>query len=163
MVVADDEAGTVASDVLPFLRASCPDARTRPSAAASRHLGPSRKPPGKPERELSHFSTAAQMSYSIEFRKRSGSKRTPGAFQPPPPSARAVYLRTRPQRGLAGVFSISGSHLVRQAQFESGQNCSDGLFRLAQPPHEGLSGSYERRPTWISSSDPKTLSATVVF
>ena len=26
-----------------------------------------------------------------------------------------------------------------------------------------LSGFYERRPTWISSSDPKTLSATVIF
>jgi hypothetical protein len=33
----------------------------------------------------------------------------------------------------------------------------------AQPAHEGLSGSYERSPTWMSSSDPKTLSATVVF
>ena len=28
-------------------------------------------------------------------------------------------------------------------QLESGQNCSDGLFRLAQPPCEGLSGYYE--------------------
>ena len=27
-------------------------------------------------------------------------------------------------------------------QLESGQNCSDGLFRLAQPASEGLSGCY---------------------
>src|ERR1700686_2912910 len=31
----------------------------------------------------------------------------PGAFKPPrPPSACAVYVRTRPQRGLAGVFAF---------------------------------------------------------
>jgi hypothetical protein len=67
----------------------------------------------------------------------------PGAFQPPLPSARAVYVRTRPQRGLAGVFSISGSHLVRLVpQFESGQNCSDDLTDWVQPPCEGLSGCY---------------------
>ena len=31
----------------------------------------------------------------------------PGAFKPPrPPSACAVYVRTRPQRGLAEVFAL---------------------------------------------------------
>ena len=120
----------------------------------------------KAERELSHFSTAAQSEqFDTDSENDPVQKKDAGRFQSPPlPSARAVYVRTRPLRGLAGVFSISGSRLVRSVtQFESGQNCSDGLFRLAQPPHEGLSGSYERRPTWISSSDPKTLSATVVF
>ena len=103
---------------------------------------------GKPERELSHFSTAAQ---SEQFDTDSENdpaqiEKVPGAFKPPAPSARAVYVRTRPQRGLAGVFSISGSHLVR---------LSLRVFRIAQtaftdwaqPPCEGLSGSYERRPT----------------
>ena len=43
---------------------------------------------------------------------------------------------------VAGVFSHR-SHLVRLVpQLESGQNCSDGLFRLAQPASEGLSGCY---------------------
>jgi hypothetical protein len=57
---------------------------------------------------------------------------------PPLPSARAVYVRTRPQRGLAGVFCISGSHLVQLVpQFESGQNCSDCLLRPAQPSKWG--------------------------
>ena len=64
-----------------------------------------------------------------------------GAFQPPAPSACAVYVRTRPQRGSWGLFHRS--HLVRLVpQLESGQNCSDGLFRLAQPASEGLSGCY---------------------
>jgi hypothetical protein len=41
-------------------------------------------------------------------------------------------------RGLAGVFSISGSHLVRLVpQFESGQNCSDGLHRLGAAVKRG--------------------------
>jgi hypothetical protein len=88
----------------------------------------------------------------------------PGAFKPPLPSARAVYVRTRPQRGLAGVFSISGSHLVRLVpQLRSGQNSSDCLLRFAQPGNERLERLYERRPTWVSLSDPKTLRATVVF
>ena len=38
---------------------------------------------------------------------------------------------------------MSGSHLVRLVpQLESGQNCSDCLFRLAPPASEGLRGSY---------------------
>ena len=88
-------------------------------------------------------------------------KRCRALSSPRSPSARAVCVRTRLQRGLAGVFSISGSHLVRLVpQFESGQNCSDCLLRLAQPSGEGLlSGAYERTPTWISSSDHKTSSS----
>jgi len=40
-------------------------------------------------------------------KNRAESQQMPGAFQPPPPpSARAVGVRTRPQRGLAGVFFI---------------------------------------------------------
>jgi hypothetical protein len=34
------------------------------------------------------------------------SQQMQGAFQPPAPSARAVCVRTRPQRGLAGVFAF---------------------------------------------------------
>ena len=85
---------------------------------------------GMPERELSHFSTAAQSELFY-----TDSENDPAQIlalsRPPLSSARAVYVRTRPQRGLAGVFSISGSHLVRLVpQFESGQNSSDGLRRL---------------------------------
>jgi hypothetical protein len=57
---------------------------------------------GKPEPELSHFSTAAQSElFDTEFRKRSGSNlKSVGRFQAPrSPSARTVYVRTRPQRG----------------------------------------------------------------
>jgi hypothetical protein len=39
-------------------------------------------------------------------------------------------------------------------QFESGQNCSDCLLRQAQPQLRALSGSYERRPTWVSLFPP---------
>jgi hypothetical protein len=112
------------------------------------------------------FPPPLRVSYSIQIPKtiRLKFKRYWALSSPPLPSARVVYVRTRPQRGLAGVFSISGSHLVRLVpQLQSGHNCSECLFRLAQGANEGLSGSYERRPTWISSSDPKTLSATVVF
>ena len=88
---------------------------------------------GKPERELSHFSTAAQseLFYTDSENDPAQIEKCRALSSPPLPSARAVYVRTRPQRGLAGVFSISGSHLVRLVpQFESGQNCSDGLHRL---------------------------------
>ena len=54
-----------------------------------------------------------------------------------------LWFASAEENYLAGVFSISGSHLVRLVpQLESGQNCSDCLFRLAQPASEGLSGSY---------------------
>jgi hypothetical protein len=79
------------------------------------------------------FPPPLRVSYSIQIPKtiRLKFKRYWALSSPPLPSARAVYVRTRPQRGLAGVFSISGSHLVRLVpQFESGQNCSDGLHRL---------------------------------
>jgi hypothetical protein len=81
------------------------------------------------------------VSYSIQIPKTSRLKlkRCRALSSPPLPSARAVYVRTRPQRGLAGVFSISGSHLVRLVpQFESGQNCSDGLHRLGAASMRGL-------------------------
>jgi hypothetical protein len=69
------------------------------------------------------------------------------------------------RREVARVFSISGSHLVRLVpQLESGQNCSECLFRLAQGAKRGPERFFiPRRPRWISLSDPKTLSATVVF
>ena len=168
MVVADDEAGTVASDVLPFLRASCPDARRRPSGR--RFPPPWTVEETAPESWNGSYPTfppPLRVSYSIQIPKtiRLKSKKCRALSSPPLPQAPVRYTCVqRPQRRLAGVFSISGSHLVRLVpQLESGQNCSDGLFRLAQAASEGLSGSYERRPTWISSSDPKTLSATVVF
>src|ERR1700730_16372788 len=80
------------------------------------------------------FPPPLRVSYSIQIPKtiRLKFKRCRALSSPPlSPSARAVYVGTRPQRGLAGVFSISGSHLVRLVpQLESGQNCSDCLFRL---------------------------------
>jgi len=90
------------------------------------------------------FPPPLRVSYSIQIPKtiRLKFKRYRALSSPPLPSARVVYVRTRPQRGLAGVFSISGSHLVRLVpQLESGQNCSECLFRLAQGANEGLSGS----------------------
>ena len=77
-----------------------------------------------------------------------------------------LWFASAEENYLAGVFSISGSHLVRLVpQLESGQNCSDCLFRLAQPASEGLSGSYatEANLSMHSLLDPKTLSAAVVF
>ena len=70
---------------------------------------------GKPERELSHFSTAAQseLFYTDSENDPAQIEKCRALSSPPLPSARAVYVRTRPQRGLAGVFSISGSHLVQ--------------------------------------------------
>jgi hypothetical protein len=94
-------------------------------------------------RNASHFSTAAQseLFYTDSENDPAQIEKVPGAFKPPLPSARVVYVRTRPQRGLAGVFSISGSHLVRLVpQFESGQNCSDGLHRLGAAFMRGLNG-----------------------
>ena len=94
--------------------------------------------------KLFHLSTAAQSELFD-----TDSENDPPQFKkcralssPRCPSARAVNVRTRPQLGLAGVFCISGSHLVRLVpQLESGQNCSECLFRLAQGANEGLSGS----------------------
>ena len=62
---------------------------------------------GKPERELSHFSTAAQseLFYTDSENDPAQIEKMPGAFKPP--AARAVNVRTRPQRRLAGVFSIA--------------------------------------------------------
>ena len=91
------------------------------------------------------FPPRRRVSYSIQIPKTIRLKfksRYWALSSPPLPSARAVYVRTRPQRGLAGVFSISGSHLVRLVpQLKSGQNCSECLFRLTQGANEGLSGS----------------------
>ena len=98
--------------------------------------------PGR--RSYPTFPPPLRVSYSIQIPKtiRLKHKRYRALSSPPLPSARAVYVRTRPQRGLAGVFSISNSHLVRLVpQLESGQNCSECLFRLAQGANEGLSGS----------------------
>ena len=86
------------------------------------------------------FPPPLRVSYLIQIPKtiRLKFKRCRALSSPPLPSARAVYVRTRPQRGLAGVFSISGSHLVRLVpQFESGQNCSDGLHRLGAAVKRG--------------------------
>ena len=64
-------------------------------------------------------------------------KKMPGAFKPPLPGARAVYVRTRPQRGSWGLFHRS--HLVRLVpQLESGQNCSDGPHRPGAASTRGL-------------------------
>ena len=95
-----------------------------------------------PERNASYptFPPPLRVSYSIQIPKtiRHKLKKCRAFSSPPLPSARAVYVRTRPQRGLAGVFSISGSHLVRLVpQFESGQNCSDGLHRLGAAVKRG--------------------------
>jgi hypothetical protein len=45
----------------------------------------------------------------------------PGAFKPPrPPSACAVYVRTRPQRGLAGVFALPRPAFDAHRQYHAG-------------------------------------------
>jgi hypothetical protein len=96
---------------------------------------------GKPERELSHFSTAAQseLFYTDSENDPTQIEKCRALSSPPLPSARAGIRAYKTQRGLAGVFSISGSHLVRLVpQFESGQNCSDGFTDWAQPSNEGL-------------------------
>ena len=60
---------------------------------------------GKPEHELSHFSNAAQSELFY-----TDSENDPAQIENMPGAS-----------GLAGVFSISGSHLVRLVpQFESG-------------------------------------------
>jgi len=59
--------------------------------------------------ELSYFSTAAQSELfdTDPESDTAHSQQMPGAFKPPrPPSACAVYVRTRPQLGLAGVFAF---------------------------------------------------------
>jgi hypothetical protein len=88
------------------------------------------------KRSCPTFPPPLRVSYSIQIPKtiRLKFRRYRALSSPPLPSARAVYVRTGPQRALAGVFSISGSHLVRLVpQFESGQNCSDCPLRPAQP------------------------------
>ena len=63
--------------------------------------------------KLSHFSTAAQ-SELFDTNSESDpaqSQHMPGASKLPRPlSACAVCVRTRPQRGLAGVFAYRGWH-----------------------------------------------------
>ena len=60
--------------------------------------------------KLSHcFNDAQSELFDSIFRKSDPlqSQQMPGAVEPPPPSACAVYVRTRPQRGLAGVFAFA--------------------------------------------------------
>jgi hypothetical protein len=85
------------------------------------------------------------VSYSIQIPQtiRLKFKACRALSSPRSPSARVVYVRTRPQRGLAGVFSISGSHLVRLVPHLR-------VVRIAQTAFSdwrslqarGLSGSY---------------------
>jgi hypothetical protein len=79
------------------------------------------------------FPPPLRVSYSIQIPKtiRLKLKTCRALSSPPAPQRPCGIVRTRPQRGLAGVFSISGLHLVRLVpQFESGQNRSYGLHRL---------------------------------
>ena len=95
---------------------------------------------GKPERELSHFSTAAQseLFYTDSENDPAQIEKMPGAFKPPAPQRpcgkRAYKTPARPSWGL-----FHRSHLVRLVpQLESGQNCSDGLHRLGAACKRGL-------------------------
>ena len=60
---------------------------------------------GKPERELSDFSTAAQseLFYRNSENDPAQIKKCRALSSPPLPSARAVYVRTRPQRSSWGL------------------------------------------------------------
>jgi hypothetical protein len=67
---------------------------------------------GKPERELSRFSTAAQseLFYTDSENDPAQIEKIPGAFKLPAPQ-RPCGIRA--YKTLAGVFSISGLHLVQ--------------------------------------------------
>jgi hypothetical protein len=86
---------------------------------------------GKPERELSHFSTAArsELFYTDSENEPAQIEKMPGAFKPPAPQRpcgiRAYKTPARPSWGLFHLRLASSP-----PQFESGQNCSDGLHRL---------------------------------
>ena len=91
--------------------------------------------------ELSHFSTAAQseLFYTDSEYDPAQIEKVPGAFKPPAPQR--PYTCVQDPARPSWVFSISGSHLVRLVpQFESGQNCSDGLHRLGAVSMRGLNG-----------------------
>ena len=62
-------------------------------------------------------------------------------------------IRVRP-------IPASPAHVIADAL---GRQVFDRLVGRIDAELSPFGGSYERRPTWISSSDPKTLSATVVF
>ena len=145
------------------------DGRTRHIAVSIANAGPScgRCEAGDCRKaKLFHLSTAAQSELFD-----TDSENDPPQFKkcralssPRCPSARAVNVRTRPQLGLAKVFCISGSHLVRLVpQLESGRNAQSAFSDWHRVQTRARAGLYTRRPRWISLSDPKTLSATVVF
>ena len=73
----------------------------------------------------------------------------PGAFKPPPPQApvpvRYVCVRTRPQRGLAGVFALPRAALDALKRKRDPQG--DGnIHRVARflfgPPHRDASAGF---------------------
>jgi hypothetical protein len=84
------------------------------------------------------FPPPLRVSYSIQIPKtiRLKSKRYWALSSPPLPSA-VWYTCVQDPARPSWVFSISGSHLVRLVpQLQSGQNCSECLFRLAQGANE---------------------------
>ena len=91
------------------------------------------------------FPPPLRVSYSIQIPKTIRFKFKPcrAPSSPPLSGARAVYVRTKtPARPSWGLFHLRLASSPFSPQLESGQNCSDGHFRLAQPASEGLSGSY---------------------
>jgi hypothetical protein len=97
--------------------------------------------PGR--RSYPTFPPPLRVSYSIQIPKTIRLKqKDTGRFQAPRSPAPVRYTCVRDPARPSWVFSISDSHLVRLVpQLESGQNCSECLFRLAQGANEGLSGS----------------------
>ena len=90
------------------------------------------------------FPPPLRVSYSIQIPKtiRFKFKSCRAPSSPPLSGARAVYVRTKtPARPSWGLFHLRLASSPFSPQLESGQNCSDGHFRLAQPASEGLSGS----------------------
>jgi hypothetical protein len=89
------------------------------------------------------FPPPLRVSYSIQIPKTIRLKLKARALSSPPlPSARAVYVRTRPQRGLAGVFPTSGLHLVQLVLSLRVVGIAQTAFSDWHPASEGLSGFY---------------------
>jgi hypothetical protein len=95
------------------------------------------------EAKLSTFPPPPRVSYLIQIPKtiRLKFNRCRALSSPPLPSVRAVYVRTRPQRGPAGVFSIS----VKQDDAERREKQAEGIpprlsWKNSRPQYLHVSG-----------------------
>ena len=78
------------------------------------------------------FPPPLRVSYSIQILNTIRLKLKKCRALSSPPAPQRPYTCVQDPARPSWVFSISGSHLVRLVpQFESGQNCSDCLLRLA--------------------------------